>query len=134
MTSLEVSRQLFEVSRWENTDKVFRYVSEGHYEPATRSQLIDSPDLTPYYDSDYLLDKLPAMIKNTDYHNGGINRHQYIGLQLRKWDRGANGGIVYFAEYHEIYHIPLFRTEAGTPSDALALLAIKLIKEGAIEV
>ncbi len=85
---------------------------------------------TPLYTSDYLLEKLPSTIENTDYNSGGIDRSKRIALQLRKWDRFVNGGMVYFAEYHEMYYIPLFRVEADTPLKALLKLTIALSEAG----
>lgn len=105
-TSLETSRKLYEAfPEWEGV-----YDSSTLYED-------DNGNRIPYYDTDYLLEKLPK--RKLDNLFGGT---QLMSLEDGKWgvrcDAGSDGKIYY------LWGV------ADTPAEALALLALRLKKEG----
>jgi hypothetical protein len=113
--SLELCKQLYELSGWEDTQN-------NHYQLADKSYTINTEDrrgyqwdfICPAYDLGYLLRKLPQVIEEDAglvFYPGKYTKRWYIGYE----GKGRFG-------------------EANTPEDAACKLAIELIKQGIIKV
>lgn len=136
-TSLEISKRLFEVSGWKNTNKSWfrsdmlltgtngEYKLQGYVKDA---DLVKEFSQIPAYDSGYLLRKLPIRI------SGG----KWSFMMWKQWHNGRQCNWYTVSYVHinsslanspdEAQH-KVHTCEADTPEDALALLAIKLFEE-----
>lgn len=116
---LELCRELYELSGWGDGSDMNKLKWLDYYDDWS----------VPAYDLGYLLRKLPSYIEQQG-NLDGIDRQRRVAFQIRKWERPE---VVWFAEYHEIYYRPLYRTEADTPEDAACKLAIELFKQGILK-
>lgn len=123
--SLENCKKLYELSGWE--DVSYSWVRKGdsksiihrsHSEYA--GVMADADFANPAYDLGYLLRELPAKIPSNEHSNNDwLILEKIVGAQDGDWV--ARYGTQY------IY-------QSDTPEDCCALLAIKLIEEGIINV
>ena len=125
MTSLSISKKLYEATGWDDTDfdwlidkldDEYTKPPEVGYRTSRKSEIFD---FVPAYSSDYLLEKLPSIINETS-------------LTLSS----AYGTGTWFSSYQDYKVNGMtvnYLTVADTPADALALLAIKLFKQGILE-
>lgn len=130
MTSLEISKQLYEVSGWDSDTyywlqgEVPSLAKQDNYPTVVfhNDSLSEYPyayrRICPAYDSDYLLEKLPPSIEEptTEYF-----------FELVRGIEGEWLGI-----YRDVNDGQYTSSEAYTPSDCLALLAIELFKSGVL--
>lgn len=125
-TSLETSKQLYEMFGWSDTSGYYYYKSDGVYGSQIARTLETKPgwwrisgepanDTVPMYSLPYLLDKLPVGLENGEYL-------QITPAPDDQWEFG-------YAEYGEIpYGNP--QAVAATPVEAAALLCLELGKRG----
>lgn len=116
--SLELSKELYEKSGWDNTD--FMYGKKGI---APRTVLFGSKP-TPAYELGYLLRKLPFQVELEQWQDG------------TKWIAAYNPPRVRNSRNYGGYNNNLTRhsREADTPEDAAAKLCILLINQGILPV
>lgn len=116
VTSKEISEELYKLSGWEST--YWYHYKGGKVYPISRSDGM----ICAAYDLGFLIRKLPGQI---------IEKNLQYDLELKKYD------LTYGAYYnHDSYDhgaLSLYSYEESTPEDAVALLAISLIKEGVIK-
>lgn len=107
--TLDNSKKLYELTGWEGTGVM-----------GTLPQDIGTSPKGRIYDSDYLLEKLPAKINH--------DKEDYF---LVLWPSGFAEPELWFAAYTDAYYVDMpFLANTETPADALCLLAIKLKEEG----
>lgn len=121
VASLELSKELYELSGWGETHFVYARSSEYKQLKVLSSKSANTQDHTthfPAYDLGYLLRKLPRELKNGAYL-------QMTPSPDEEWEFG-------YAEYGEI---PNGNPQASsdTPEDAACSLAIELIKQGVLK-
>lgn len=119
--SRELSQELYEATQWVDTDKWWRYVGalgwavEFAVSPLP-SGFYDHNNFIPAYDMDYLLQKLPNILK--DGHHAAF-------LIV-----GATSETSWAASYEKLPDQETYPKEvcgiADTPQDAIAKLAIEL--------
>lgn len=145
VASLELSKKLYEAfPEWNDTEKEWVrpsmraletgredepfLVPRSRIEPASMSHSTRS--VCPAYDTDFLLDKLPAAITPAvDNKNVAIkDMNTYFLFVQRSPD-------YYIASYNIIGNSLkfLFMKTADTPEDAACLLAIELFKQGILQ-
>lgn len=130
VASLELSKQLYEVSGWAETE-FWHYntgatgwkVDTGHA-PLPKGYYDNVEKFVPAYDLGYLLRKLPKQLPDPDT---GYESEDYLAIQCfsnsySAWYVDATGEPV-----------PDFTENADTPEDALAKLAIRLFKQGVLK-
>lgn len=118
VASLELSKELYELSGWDDTSFKWEEVGEYGWDVAKASYL--AAEDFPAYDLGFLLRKLPPFIGN---HVLTIEKdpiHYYAGYI----EIGRNGKGALLSPY---------RQEADTPEDAVAKLAIELFKSGVLK-
>lgn len=135
VASLELCKELYELSGWDNTlaGARERWIElPNNSWDCLRLSDVEANGFDKQlwfsgisaYDLGYLLRKLPARYWQE-------NEKRWDALHITKWDRLQNGGIVYTAEYWTVYNAP-FKVEADTPEDAAVKLAIELFKQGVL--
>lgn len=110
----ELCAELYELTGWEDTEKVFRYDGK-EFTPSIRHPEIDSPDLVVFYDTDYLLRKLPHFIQLTQLSGG---------YTPNGWRAEKNVSQEFPGHY---------KADADTPQKALLKLSLELAKQGLIQ-
>lgn len=126
VASLELSRTLYELSGWHETDYCWPTdYPEALGAPSEPSHYggwhDDCPDYLPAYGAGYLLRKLPLKVK--DEYQGDI-----FGVHLKQ--TGGTGWIVYYGEPGK--STEMYFNSGDTPENALCLLAVELWKQGVI--
>lgn len=108
VASLELSKQLWELSGWE--DSFFYYNAENDVEDAAMARLMHPTRNCPAYDLGYLLRNLPHRIEFKDF-------------ELHKvYDDDWTAAYTYQDEW-------VIHCDADTPEDAATKLCIKLFKQ-----
>lgn len=105
-TSLEISKRLYKLSGWDDTDKFLHLKGNGDTMLFTPIAKHLSDCDAPAYDLGYLLRKLPA------------GEYSFIR------NYSGNSWILDCVSY---------QTTSNTPEDAAGLLAIKLLEEGVLK-
>ena len=144
VASLELCKELYELSGWEDTEKVWKYtepmstdVKYGVRKDGDKwcysiqdgplSSWIPQASAWPAYDLGYLLRKLPfTQVKLRNASNG--NHDYYWAIQWRETSRKLKFSIdeSRLTRHREYSYV------ADTPEDAAAKLAIELFKEGVL--
>ena len=121
--TLDNSKRLYELTGWGDTQFRYEESKTVHSEPkivVTTNKQYVAAIYTPAYDSDYLLEKLPAKINH--------DKEDYF---LVLWPSGFAEPELWFAAYTDADYVDMpFLANTDTPADALCLLAIKLKEEG----
>lgn len=129
VASLELCKELYELSGWDRTDKSWWIEQWGNFdtEVARYAHKQDEDDTStihyPAYDLGYLLRKLPNYVWSERYQE-----------KARLWVRKDEDN--WFAWYfvNGIQDVVSeFGTNADTPEDATAKLAIELFKQGILK-
>lgn len=124
--SLELSKKLYELSGWEETEKVFEILEGNAVQP--RSMALAHRWDTPAYDAGYLLRKLPNKMQDEGWllsldHDGMDDAEEKIIWLARYYDGDTVGDET---------PISICPVTADTPEDALCKVAIKLFEEGVL--
>ena len=111
----ELCKQVYEVTGWRGEDGFITTIGDKWIKDVKKrwfDETIDSDGFYPLYTSDYLLEKLPATVKN-DFDGG----NDYIILYKK--------GKSWYADYMGQFK----RQKSDTPLKALLKLALKLHEE-----
>jgi len=120
--TLDNSKRLYELTGWGEKHRMDWWIDDGVWGVTMQSDYEGGNEVwqAPAYDSDYLLEKLPAKIKYDD--------EDYF---LVLWPSGFAEPELWFAAYTDADYVDMpFLANTDTPADALCLLAIKLKEEG----
>lgn len=132
VADLELCKELYELSGWEDTTNTFGSTTE-------RLDWIQSDNgkgwYLPAYDLGYLLRKLPSFIES----NSGIGYKLILKTNTRNTDRIAVIGYVALQQveserskgFEFLYH-PKIKFQQGSLEDAACKLAIELFKSGVL--
>lgn len=132
LTQLDISRALYELSGWDDTEYCHKTVLTGDLLEFRAISLTEDAGVganarfvCPAYDLGYLLRKLPFF---HEYWNGG-NEAGY--LTVKHWAVQYEAG--YWEENGDRDHYNKFTSGyADTPEDAAAKLAVELFKKGVL--
>lgn len=120
VASLELSKELFELSGWDDTDYVWLITENA----TVLFQRINANDMGyPAYDLGFLLRKLPPKVNtgdNPDYRGDLLVLKPFwpAGREPDKWEASYCVGYFFIAD---------------TPEDAVAKLATELFKQGILK-
>ncbi len=134
VANLELCRELYGVSGWNDTEFYFNAGGQRWYlKPSRRKSNPISGNETPAYDLGYLLRKLPPLIR-IPYKNGRLRKHPNF-LSLRP-TRNYSDSRTFVQKWEAIYlkwHAnDYIMATADTPEDAAAKLAIELFRQGVL--
>jgi hypothetical protein len=120
--SLELCKELYELSGWGNHDKWedqanFYWVQDGgDLSVGYKHQLDGYPIRFPAYDLGYLLRKLKEQDEDITITNGYLQYENWVAMQYMWYD-----------------HDNIYIQNATTPEDAACKLAIELWKAGVLK-
>lgn len=133
VSSLELSKKLYELSGWTDTDFIY-YANGGIINDNVeyRPMVFDKPDHLPAYDSGYLLRKLPPELKLDGLHYVGDSKVNDFYLEMEAPSGDSDKWIFFYSNggESEFYGKGML---AYTPEDALCKLAIQLFEQGILE-
>lgn len=130
VTSKEISEELYRLSGWEDTYWWAANLDGFHKEPTTTPVFPERS--IPAYSLGFLIRKLPVS-RRKEFGSSKLRfRHYYLDVTAAHSTGGWVAGYRIMAA--KAYERNWFAdANADTPEDAVALLAIKLIKEGVIK-
>lgn len=135
VTSLEISRELYEVSGWSDTYLWHKEYMDGrsvaHPLVAPKDMAATGFGVAPAYDLGYLLRKLPRWYDH-DLVKGPLRPFL---LQLQPSPVSTNWQAFYRFEVDDANghrSAVAIKVEASTPEDAATKLAIELFKQGVL--
>lgn len=129
VASLELCKELYELSGWDNTTK-WRELGEDTYGafPPSHEMADVGVEVCPAYDLGYLLRKLPAWIEPT------VKEPHLLTIQPNPIGAGWNALYRLAVKTPTIdYKHAMEIQEADTPEDATCKLAIELFKQGLLK-
>lgn len=132
VASLELCKELYELSGWSNTEFYYKEFA-GHPEVIHHlSHLMAGlVSVHPAYDLGFLLRKLPRVLGTIGANEGWLQITPRDERDHSGWL--AHYGYVAGEGHHGFLYADWAQTLAATPEDAAAQLCIALFKEGVLQ-